>query len=80
MQGYWGSGAIAKFVLDSTYSVMLTVFSHSQVHEVVADLADFKNLELLVNETVTKFGGIDILVNNAGFGDVKTIEEVWPTP
>lgn len=46
------------------------------MYEFIGDLGEFKNLELLVKETVKHFGGIDILVNNAGFGDTKTISEV----
>ncbi|RWS21790.1 short-chain dehydrogenease/reductase-like protein [Leptotrombidium deliense] len=40
---------------------------------VVADLTNEKEVEKLVEQTVTNFGGIDILVNNAGIANGDTI-------
>ena len=55
---------------------MIFLLFFLKVLEFIGDLADFKNLELLVNKTVERFGGIDILVNNAGFGNAASIEQV----
>ncbi len=50
-------------------------------HCVVADITKAEEVERLVTETISHFGGVHILVNNAGFMRdrylVKMTEEDW---
>ena len=41
-----------------------------------ADVADFDAVQVLVEETAKRFGGIRIVVNNAGFSQHRTVEEI----
>src|SRR3974390_425937 len=41
-----------------------------------ADVSDPKEAEMLVDETVSRFGSLDILVNNAGIWKGAPIEEM----
>src|SRR5689334_13070906 len=36
---------------------------------VLADLTDPSSAEMLVGQTVARFGGLDVLISNAGFAD-----------
>lgn len=47
-----------------------------RVEPVVADVAEYRDLDRIVMTAVRAFGGFDVLVNNAGVGDVKPITEV----
>ncbi|HTU99402.1 MAG TPA: SDR family oxidoreductase [Luteitalea sp.] len=52
-----------------------------RVHGVLADVSRLPDLEQLVSETVTRFGGVDVLVNNVGLGKggglLDTPDDVW---
>lgn len=47
-----------------------------RVEPIVADVAEYKDLDRIVMTAVRAFDGFDILVNNAGIGSVKPITEV----
>ena len=51
----------------------------AEVMTFVGDLSLNKEGKRLINETVTRFGGIDILVNNAGITDPRPFEEITET-
>ena len=58
---------------------LLTTSLRSRGHSVVAMKADVSNrleTDLLVKETLYKFGKIDVLVNNAGISTVGLINEI----
>lgn len=40
------------------------------------DVADYNNVEEVVESTVEKYGKLDIIVNNAGIGAMSTIEDM----
>jgi 3-oxoacyl-[acyl-carrier protein] reductase len=48
----------------------------SEAFALAADVATRADAEMLVDETVARFGGIDILVNNAGIWKSSPIEEM----
>ncbi len=43
---------------------------------IVADMSRENDIKKMINETVSKFGGIDILVNNAGLGRFGRVESL----
>jgi short-subunit dehydrogenase len=45
---------------------------------VQADLSKLEDIQLLVSQTLERFGRIDILVNNAGFGRLDWLEKLDP--
>ncbi len=45
-------------------------------HVIMADVSLQSDVDRMVNETVSTFGGIDLLVNNAGIGSASFIEQV----
>ena len=54
--------------------------SRDQIHGVVCHVAKREDREKLIEETISKFGGIDILVSNAGtnpvFGPMLEVTEL----
>ena len=54
--------------------------SRDQIHGVVCHVAKHEDREKLIEETISKFGGIDILVSNAGtnpvFGPMLEVTEL----
>lgn len=45
---------------------------------IAADVADYEDVEALVDETVETFGSVDVMVNNAGITDIQPAEEFDP--
>jgi 3-oxoacyl-[acyl-carrier protein] reductase len=45
-------------------------------HVIVADVSLQGDVDRMINETVSTFGGLDLLVNNAGIGSASFIEQV----
>ena len=55
--------------------------SGARAHGVVADVSRLEDLTRLVDESVSRFGGVDVLVNNVGLGKggglLDTPDDVW---
>jgi NAD(P)-dependent dehydrogenase (short-subunit alcohol dehydrogenase family) len=43
---------------------------------VTADVSDARDIDAMVHQTVTDFGGVDILVNNAGIATTELVEDL----
>jgi len=50
--------------------------SGAQVLPVVCDMADYRQIQLVVERTVSNFDRLDILINNAGGPSTGTLEEL----
>jgi len=50
--------------------------ANAMVDTIRADVRRYPDVELLMNTTVQRFGGIDILVNNAGVGIWRSVEQM----
>jgi hypothetical protein len=50
----------------------------AEVLVVQADLSKLEDIQLLVKQTLDKYGRIDVLVNNAGFGRLDWLENLDP--
>ena len=51
--------------------------SGAQVLPVVCDMADYRQIQLVVERTVTNFSRLDILINNAGGPPTGTFRRAW---
>jgi NAD(P)-dependent dehydrogenase (short-subunit alcohol dehydrogenase family) len=73
--------AICSNEPGSIAEALETAPESSEIKGFVADVAKIADMEMLVSETVTQFGGVDILANCAGiqrYGNVvDTTEAVW---
>lgn len=48
----------------------------TNVHTVRADVRESADAQRLVDDTVTRFGGVDVLVNNAGIGTFAAVADM----
>lgn len=48
----------------------------ANVHAVRADVRDAADAQRLIDETVSRFGGLDVLVNNAGVGKFANVADM----
>src|SRR5258708_9331851 len=62
------SVAIAARKADELQRAAREIGAAGRVHAVPADVRVSGDAEMLVKETVTRFGGLDVLVNNGGIG------------
>lgn len=84
--------AIAKRLAAAGSSVVLAARTSDQIEAgrrmiennggtafgLPVDVSDASGVELLVEETTSRFGGVDILVNNAGTAPLATIDQMEP--
>jgi 3-oxoacyl-[acyl-carrier protein] reductase len=81
--------AIARAFLDRGMQVTISGRNHAdlasaaralkggeKVHAVLADVRNPADAQLLVDDTVKRFGGVDVLVNNAGIGKFANVADM----
>src|SRR5258708_40327595 len=70
------SVAIAARKADELQRAAREIGAADRVHAVPADVRVSGDAEMLVKETVTRFGGLDVLVNNAGIGRFVNVADM----